>query len=720
MFPLASDGDLERLLATIPRPSYFQANEVFFLALARLSSAIEKLHDFVIEKQLNIQLMGCHRDLKPRNILVNKDMFILADFGLSKFRNVSQSSQAPFSLGAGDYVAPECEDYEDNFRKGVIGRSSDIWSFGCIIIEILTYMNLGAEGVANFRKVRTFKVGDWKFSTFHRGCNTPHPKIATWLLDLESRSTRSEQQLMSLARHMLSMESGNRPKARCITLQLQAIAVSEILQSIYELYSGLLSALHSFEAHVENDRLKSWGWVLGLIERGSQAVELQVDFDRAIDLLFKIRNELLLVLSRYQNALHPLFVELRGWNDAMMDLLPPELQIRARTYRELRILDTEESDSLERAEKAFEDTSLYGNIGMLAFVKRMSILASKRSDDLALKRAKQAQSDLRIDPKDLERAVAFDDHYLAWVKDNTATTGRRVMVEYRRYNTHWQGSVKDELLARIEDLAEFLNRVTVQPTNFRALHCSAFYHDEVQSAFGFVYEFPFSSSLERNALEPRTLASVLRDTRLPHEMPLLGDRFKLAYDLASSLLEFHKADWMHKSISSYNVAFFTASDSRADTWITTPYLIGFNHSRPNDHLAFTTGPPPYVKYKLYHHPNYTTQYMRSGEKFQLQFDYYSLGLVLLEIGLWQVLEDVSRKLKVNSNSSLKRALLEERVPLLGHTMGARYRDAVHACLSGNLDCGQGGVTDRMGGGGDVRLVFERQVIEPLFKLTGVF
>ena len=91
LFPLASDGDLNALLTREQRPSLFESDEVFFLALSQLSSAIEMMHNYTLDK-LDLRLIGCHRDLKPKNILVHGNTFILADFGISSFKEISETS----------------------------------------------------------------------------------------------------------------------------------------------------------------------------------------------------------------------------------------------------------------------------------------------------------------------------------------------------------------------------------------------------------------------------------------------------------------------------------------------------------------------------------------------------------------------------------------------------------------------------------------------------
>jgi hypothetical protein len=63
---------------------------------------------------------------------------------------------------------------------------------------------------------------------------------------------------------------------------------------------------------------------------------------------------------------------------------------------------------------------------------------------------------------------------------------------------------------------------------------------------------------------------------------------------------------------------------------TRPYLVGLRHSRPDERATFTEGPPSDEDIKGYQHP----QHLKNNLRYSISFDYYSLGILLLEIGLW--------------------------------------------------------------------------------------
>lgn len=73
-----------------------------------------------------------YRDLKPENVLIDKDGYIkITDFGLSK-QNILDNFGASSFCGTPEYLAPEIIE-----NKGH-GKAVDWWSLGAIIYEMLT------------------------------------------------------------------------------------------------------------------------------------------------------------------------------------------------------------------------------------------------------------------------------------------------------------------------------------------------------------------------------------------------------------------------------------------------------------------------------------------------------------------------------------------------------------------------------------------------------
>jgi protein-serine/threonine kinase len=105
----------------IQRVERFNEEAVKFYA-AQLILAIEYLH------KNNI----VYRDLKPENVLIDKDGYIkITDFGLSK-QNILDNHSANSFCGTPEYLAPEII-----LNKGH-GKAVDWWSLGAIVYEMLT------------------------------------------------------------------------------------------------------------------------------------------------------------------------------------------------------------------------------------------------------------------------------------------------------------------------------------------------------------------------------------------------------------------------------------------------------------------------------------------------------------------------------------------------------------------------------------------------------
>ncbi|KAI0021333.1 kinase-like domain-containing protein [Xylariomycetidae sp. FL0641] len=105
-------------------------------------------------------LYGRHGDIKPSNILWypssdkgvgDLGKLVLGDFGLSAFHrkasmSVQSTSSFPYTL---TYRAPEIDNKE--YRKS---RMTDIWSFGCVLLEFLVWYLLGFDAILEFSRAR--------------------------------------------------------------------------------------------------------------------------------------------------------------------------------------------------------------------------------------------------------------------------------------------------------------------------------------------------------------------------------------------------------------------------------------------------------------------------------------------------------------------------------------------------------------------------------------
>lgn len=688
VFPFARGGSLAKLLQG-DFISPFRTNHSLLIALCGLSSALRAVHEFFSD---DLQAIGCHHDLKPSNILIDGENLLLADFGLSRFKDVSENSNSLFRGGVGDYIAPECEELEGDFNVGHVRRSSDIWSFGCILLEILTYMVKGSRGVQSFRERRMFELENWKYYRFHRGTNKVNQNAIDWIAEIEGAGSKSEQLMGCLIRRMLSLEPEKRPKIEEVSARLRFILISTLIGPIGDLFVLLCDKSHSILALLEWRRFASWQWVLETAE--NSAPKDRVDFLREIS-----DSEFQAILSRLQGVAEALeviipecerprsrlFLPLRNVNDFLLSILPTSYQTLASMYLESHMLETEDPKLLGNMTSALEENqSTPGHqIALLAAIKRLNVLVSKSSGS--------GSRDNIIHPNSLQPREVLEDFYTSQVLDPKTKGTNKVLVEWNTYDDHYSDdAIANELFARLEAVADLLSSAHTVDT-LRVLHCRGFYHEPGTYTLGLVYDFPQNpqggghedgGADVEDQPEATTLRKILTDDPRGKHRPLLGDRFRLAHKLAESVLEFHKIDWLQKSISSFNIAFF---HNRGSSWtqsMQSPYFLGFLSSRQNEESAFTEGPTDDARHKDYQHP----EYLRGKVRFRAEFDYYSLGLTLLELGLWSSLEKIvaGSDFAGRSPEEVRDLVLKKRVPHLGQTMGEFYRCAVDVCLRGGL------------------------------------
>jgi tRNA A-37 threonylcarbamoyl transferase component Bud32 len=117
----ADGGDLSNTISQRKKTNqYWQENELMRI-LVQICLALKHVHDQNI----------LHRDLKSQNIfLTTKGIVKLGDFGIAKVLDATED-QAKTQIGTPYYLSPEiCE-------SSPYGRSSDVWSLGIVLFELL-------------------------------------------------------------------------------------------------------------------------------------------------------------------------------------------------------------------------------------------------------------------------------------------------------------------------------------------------------------------------------------------------------------------------------------------------------------------------------------------------------------------------------------------------------------------------------------------------------
>jgi hypothetical protein len=226
-------------------------------------------------------------------------------------------------------------------------------------------------------------------------------------------------------------------------------------------------------------------------------------------------------------------------------------------------------------------------------------------------------------------------------------------------------------LRRMDDLARMMHSASDRHPDLHGIDCLGYTDDTERSRYGLVYKAPRPSFSSLHALIASGGAL---------KTPDLDDRVALASTLAVALWSLHSLDWLHKSLCASNVLFFpSATDASADRSvhvpdIANPRLVGFDASRPDLDTALSVVPRNPSIAHLHRHPS-----SLRGLPHCKAYDIYSLGLVLLEIGLWKVLQSY-HKPHYSAERWRDRVVLPVLVPGLGSKVGKRYREVVEMCL----------------------------------------
>ncbi|KAI9709138.1 MAG: hypothetical protein M1820_003585 [Bogoriella megaspora] len=148
---------------------------------------------------------GYHLDLKPANILVGtSDELIISDWGQAMFKKVAgaTSSRVVGMGGTEAYAPPEIDSSEAQ-------RRYDIWSFGCILLEVLCFVAEGCASVQDLDKCRLTNnpgtnVTDDRFfrPKFPSGYEVKG-EVREWTESLLRKKTGKEKEFMERILHLI-------------------------------------------------------------------------------------------------------------------------------------------------------------------------------------------------------------------------------------------------------------------------------------------------------------------------------------------------------------------------------------------------------------------------------------------------------------------------------------------------------------------------------------
>jgi hypothetical protein len=397
-------------------------------------------------------------------------------------------------------------------------------------------------------------------------------------------------------------------------------------------------------------------------------------------------------------------------------------------------------------------------------------LASTKVDEL-IKETTIPMARLRISSEEPVTSTPLDTNQLehlpcSWIyrQEHSVDT----LVEFRYY---------DDAIANDADKFSTVQRDMLDTVRFlrgaddRAMNipkCISYYHDILRQRFAMIHAVPRDHGHPRSLrevlthmqgrrskkslldvasnlgkIEPNNVAFVDKvlalarsDRCIRHP---LNHRLRLANQLAKSILYVHSAQFVHKRVAPENILLLTRAGAdkrrRFPYALGDPFLVGFDHTRAEQAISAGRGELD-IADCIYHHPERWGR--TAGMRFSMLHDVYSLGVVLLEIALWDSLVvwlhkefgfrnerfiawTFIRDMFDEKAGSLKDGITAEDVQeaLIGFAkhhvpliMGEGYTNVVISCLSGDFKVEKG---DRYKDGG-IGFVYMINVISKLEKL----
>lgn len=235
---------------------------------------------------------------------------------------------------------------------------------------------------------------------------------------------------------------------------------------------------------------------------------------------------------------------------------------------------------------------------------------------------------------------------------------------------------------QVQNIAEALQGSNA--AEFRALSCSGWNHEPSEHRHVLMFQPP-----QGFIVPPITLHQLIKDEFKPK--PTLDQRYDIAWQIGKALQQWHLAGWVHRGISSRNIFFFCRT-TMSDPDFEAPYLSGFKHSRSE----VFSGRRRVLDLVSHSRSSFDFPIDVSPPYNKLD-DLYSYGLLLLELGLWQLFPATvpqRTKLKMKTDQ-MRQILIESAQTELGFRMGNDYRDSTIRCLEGQfgltnddgIDCG---------------------------------
>jgi hypothetical protein len=265
-----------------------------------------------------------------------------------------------------------------------------------------------------------------------------------------------------------------------------------------------------------------------------------------------------------------------------------------------------------------------------------------------------------------------------------------VMVEFENYDPLYRDTGVSPPLTRVEKLASSLN-VMSSRGNLRLL---GYLEDPHQPRIGLVYDYRSVQPHQSEDIRPVTLMGLMltatqakRPVDISNATPFLEDRFRIALRVVEKLRDLHTENYFHGNIHSESIVFLQQGHSSQPrkSELHRPVISSFDMFSRNRIEYGDSSPISNIT----KHPEDTGGEI--DDVTAIRYDLYQIGLVLLEIGLWNPVNDYFKEKYTLRDFKLR--LEKLYIPKLASKCGSLYMRAVQTCLrwADNDDVGHVGV-----------------------------
>ncbi|KAL2074322.1 hypothetical protein VTL71DRAFT_8100 [Oculimacula yallundae] len=212
-----------------------------------------KLLDPDVEKERGVRPAGTgyHHDIKPQNLLHFKPeskshgIITIADFGIGKFHSIHSGTGTGTHRGTITYAAPESRVLQDiespggsgTTKKLNLSRPYDVWSLGCVLMEITVWLVFGTRSLDQFNSARLGPEScdphsyntDSFFKLDEGGVAMVRQQVNDWMVRLGQDSRLQDPNsslagLLTLVKEVLNVNPRERMSAKVLTERLTNLA----------------------------------------------------------------------------------------------------------------------------------------------------------------------------------------------------------------------------------------------------------------------------------------------------------------------------------------------------------------------------------------------------------------------------------------------------------------------------------------------------------------